>query len=98
MASLAAARLTRLVIYDSFPPSAWIRTKWDNWTEGNSWNPLLHCHYCLAPWILLAAMLLGIACGIPVPGDGIERLWWFAVTWLGLAYIASIVVSYDGDD
>lgn len=92
VAVLASARLTRLVIYDVFPPSAWIRDKWDALVpEESKWNPLLGCHYCLAPWVTLVVMGAGWA-------SDLHPAWWFVTSWLGLSYAASVVVSYDGDD
>lgn len=94
---LASARLTRLVIHDTFPPSAWLRAKWELAFGDSAWGDLLRCHYCLAPWITGAVMLIGWAAGITEP-SGAHGAVWFAAAWLGLSYAASIVVSYDGDD
>ena len=55
---LSAARLTRLVMHDSFPPAVWFRIKWDDVTEDNGWNPLFHCHWCLSPWMTLIILSL----------------------------------------
>lgn len=60
LAVLAAGRITRLVIYDAYPPSAWLRAKWDDLTDTpgkrtslHSWNRLLHCPWCFLPWVFL---------------------------------------------
>lgn len=91
VAAVAIARLTRLVIFDSFPPSAWLRGKWESWTEGSSWSPLLQCQYCLAPWLTAADIVAGLA-------SDLHATWWVVNAWLAVSYVASIVVAYDGDD
>lgn len=91
LAALAGARLTRLVVFDSYPPSVWLRVKWDDWTEDSQWNPLLKCGYCLSPWLVLALGLVGWF-------SGPHWLWWAFTAWMAASYIAAIVVAYDGDD
>ena len=38
--TISVARLTRLVTQDSFPPSAWVRSKWDELTDDGPWSTL----------------------------------------------------------
>jgi hypothetical protein len=85
---LSSARLTRLVAQDSFPPSVWARIKWDNLTEGKAWNPLLHCHWCLAPWFTAVVGLWGWLSGLHVA-------WWVFNAWLAASYVASMIVERD---
>lgn len=88
---LASARLTRLIAFDVFPPSAWLRAKWDALTEDTSWNPLLRCHYCLTPWTTLAVAGAGWA-------SDLHPAWWAFNGWLALSYASAIIVARDGDD
>lgn len=89
--SLAVARLTRLFVEDHWPPVEWLRKKWDQWTHHSQWNLLLHCQYCLAPWFALADLIWAFAANL-------QLAWWFVNLWLAAAYVAAIVMSYDGSD
>lgn len=109
VAILCAARLTRLLAFDEWPPTIWLRDRWDAVTRPvadddhvvreHPWRKLLHCPYCLAPWMLLLVMLAALLAGYRIPGDGVlEQIWWFGASWLGGSYVAAMVVIYDGDD
>lgn len=91
---LGSARLTRLLIFDVYPPAAWLRIKWDDATHKSDWNNLMHCAYCLAPWIVLANGLLGWL----AYETGWITVWSVFNLWLGAAYLAAMTVAYDGDD
>jgi hypothetical protein len=88
---MATARLTRLVVFDKYPPVAWLRIQWDNLTDKSPWNLLLKCGYCFAPWVALV-----------VGGAGYfsewHWVWWMITGWLTVAYLGAIVTAYDGDD
>lgn len=88
---LGTARMVRLISFDSYPPSAWVRIKWDNLTGDSGWNPLLHCAYCLAPYLLAVNMAWAYF-------SDFHWSWWAANIWLGGSYLASMTVAYDGDD
>lgn len=88
IAVLSTGRLTRLLVQDHFPPSVWIRTKWDDITDGGSWNLLLHCHWCLAPWLAIPVILWGWL-------SELHTSWWLLNGWLAIAYLASMVVERD---
>lgn len=89
--TVAVARLTRLVVFDQYPPAAWLRSKWDSWTNTSMWNPLLHCGYCTAPWIAAPWLAWGWF-------TDLQAAWWLASLWLAGSYLAAIVVVHDGDD
>lgn len=91
VAAVSAARLSRLISFDTFPPSAWLRAKWDAKTEGFTWNTLLHCVYCLPPWILAVIMATGLL-------SDLHPVWWVFNAWMALSYVSSYVLIYDGDD
>lgn len=85
---LSAARITRLVTQDAFPPVAWIRGTWDKHTENSSWNTLFHCHWCFSAWATLAVGLWGWL-------TDMQPAWWLFNGWLAASYIAAMVVERD---
>lgn len=85
---LSIARLTRLFTQDTFPPAVWLRIKWDNLTDDNGWTALLHCHFCLAPWLAIPIGAWGIL-------SDLHWSWWLFNGWLAVAYLASMVVHFD---
>ena len=87
---LGSARIVRLIAFDSYPPSTWLRIQWDNRVTGE-WNSLIHCAYCLAPYIVLVNLAVGMLSNWFIG-------WVIINVWLAASYLASIVVAYDGDD
>lgn len=87
---LSSARLTLLVLADSWPPSVWLRMKWDDLTGDNPWAEILRCAWCLPPWVLavnLAAALL----------SGLHPVWWIVNVWLAASLVTSWVAIKAGD-
>lgn len=85
---ISTARITRLITQDTFPPSAWLRSRWDGLTEESPWNTLMHCHWCLAPWIIIPVAAWGFLADF--------NIWWWLVNgWLAASYLASIFVEHD---
>lgn len=89
--TLAVGRVTRLVVFDSWPPVAFIRRKWDAFTNTSDWNLLLHCQYCLAPYFAAADV------GWAYLAD-LHWSWWFVNLIFAASYTAAMVVTWDGDD
>lgn len=96
---LSVARLTRLLVMDSWPPVVALREWWDRRTmvkdgpnkgEEGDWYALVTCPYCAAPYI--AAVILGWA----VITD-LHWTWWIFNGWLAVAYLASMIVAKDGE-
>lgn len=85
---LSVGRLTRLITQDSFPPVVWLRMKWDAKTEGGGWNLLLHCHWCLAPWLVLPIGAWALL-------TDFHWSWWLFNGWLAIAYLTSMIVERD---
>ena len=86
--TLAAARLTRLIVADTYPPAAWVRSKWDALTHDGSWSELVHCSFCAAPYVTAAVFAPGYFLDWPT--------WWYVlVCWLAASYVASMVVARD---
>lgn len=92
---LSAARLTRLVVNDAFPPSVWLRNKWDKLTkddndEDGKWTVLVYCPWCAGPYlsaIVLAWALL----------SNLHWTWWVFNGWLAGSYAASWIAFHDED-
>lgn len=100
VAVLGVGRLARVIIYDAFPPAVWLRIKWDTLTDTpsersalHSWNKLLHCPWCLVPWLMLACIGWYVA-GVFVAA-WIAWAWWLFWGWLALSYVASMIYVRD---
>lgn len=85
---LSAARLTRLITQDSFPPAAWVRIKWDDLTDGTDWNVLFHCHWCMSFWVTLPIGLWGWL-------SNLHTSWWVFNGLIGASYVVAMVVERD---
>lgn len=86
---LSAARISRLVTVDDWPPTVWLRIKWDTLTRDGAWSNLVHCPYCFAPYSWAFVLAWGIIFDWPT-------LWWIFNSWLAGAYVAAIVQANDG--
>jgi hypothetical protein len=87
---LSAARITRLVTWDEFPPTRWWRIKFADMV-GDDWGKLFSCLWCFGPYA--AAVVLGWG----YLAD-FGTVWWLFNGWLGSGYLASMVVVRDGDE
>lgn len=91
--SLGAARITRLFVADHWPPIEALRNAWDTWTAAErrqGWTILLHCPWCLSPWVVL------VVGGLAVWSD-LAWWWWAGVGWFALAYVAGWLTYHDED-
>lgn len=91
---LGSARLTRLLVSDSFPPVVRIRMLWDRITQDGEWAMLVHCGFCASFWITLASTGLYLLTFLAT--------WWAWVFWitysvLSMSYIAAWIVYHDED-
>lgn len=89
--SLSAGRITRLIIHDTFPPIVWFRMKWDDKTDGNSWNTLFHCHWCLSFWVTLPI-------GLWAWFSHLDTAWWVFNGIMAASYVAPMIVERDQKD
>ena len=85
---LSAGRLTRLLVADEWPPSIWVRMRWDSLTRDGPWSKGAHCHWCFGPWATLAVGGWGLL-------SGFNLAWWLANGWLAVSYLVSILVQFD---
>lgn len=88
VAVFGVGRLSRILTYDDFPPAAWVRTIWDRITNDGDWSKLAHCQWCATPWIMAACLAWAWL-------SGLHWTWWLFWGWLGLSYLASIVIARD---
>lgn len=88
---LSVARTARLLVWDEYPPTMWLRMKWDDMVGESAWGTLLHCQYCLGPY--LAAGMAGWAYL-----SDLHWTWWVINGVWGFSYVSSIIVSYDQPD
>jgi hypothetical protein len=87
-AVLGTARLTRLLVFDSYPPVAWLRAQWDRATGDGPWSQLVHCGFCAAPWIAVATLAWGYF-------TDLHWSWWVFYGWLAISYLAAAFVAWD---
>jgi hypothetical protein len=88
---MSAARITRLLTFDEFPPMKWIRDRYDDLTGESDWNLLFHCPYCMGFWVALGVILWGYL-------SGFDTAWWLGNGVFAGAYLAAIVMVHDGDE
>lgn len=82
--ALTAARLTRLVVADDWPPSEWLRNKVaDRTGEDSSWTTLVTCPWCWGVWTTAALFLT-------------DHYLWNIPTWLLAMGAAMEIVGYLG--
>jgi len=96
---IAAARITRLAVYDDFPPVKWLRDKYAEATDPSQWQLLAICGYCFSywgTWLVFGSGLLCHVYGHP-PDDLASRVWWIVTASLALSYLAAWFVANDGD-
>ncbi len=96
IAVIGAARLTRLVVHDEWPPTTWIRQRWlyltsDEHGDPGPWSKLATCHWCFGPWAF--ALALGTAWLTHLHWG-----WWLFWGWLAGSYLVSIFVENDEKD
>ena len=85
---VAAARLTRLVTKDHWPPMSWARRKYVELTNDSEWSVLAECPFCVAPYIVAADLAWAAR-------SDLDRTWWMVNGWLAASYAASWIVVRD---
>lgn len=98
---ISAARLTRLAVYDHFPPTRWVRNKFLDATDGSNWQLLGLCGYCFSFWATVLVVVCGDLAGVY---DGepwhewMTPAWWYLFGALAASYLAAMFVANDGDN
>jgi hypothetical protein len=85
---VGAARLTRLVTKDHWPPMSFVRRKYVEMTEGSEWSVLAECPFCVAPYVVAADLAWALK-------SDLDKRWWVANGWLAASYAASWIVVRD---
>jgi hypothetical protein len=85
---VAAARATRLVTKDHWPPMSFVRRKYVELTEGTEWSVLAECPFCVAPYVVAADLAWALR-------SDLSRKWWIANGWFAASYAASLIVVRD---
>ena len=85
---VAAARLTRLVTKDHWPPMSYVRRKYVELTDGTEWSVLAECPFCVAPYVVAADLAWALR-------SDLGRKWWIANGWFAASYAASLIVVRD---
>lgn len=90
VAIVSSARLNRLLTQDYFPPTMWIRNKWDALTEDRfpDWNRLFHCHWCMSFWTTIPVVLWGWLSDLHIS-------WWVVNGILAISYLNAMLVERD---
>lgn len=91
-AILGVGRLTRVIVYDDFPPSVWWRIKWAEFTHDGPWNKLFTCWWCLSFWVMLVTIGLFSLTFVAV---WIAWVWWVFYGALAMSYLSAIIISRD---
>lgn len=95
-ALFGVGRVVRLVTYDEYPPTMWLRSFWiGRVTGGNGWAKLIECLWCFSPWAM--AVCIGWFFLTPL-APWLLWSWWLVWAWLALSYIASMITRRDDPD
>lgn len=89
---IGAARLTRVVVYDDFPPAMRFRIWWDTVTKDGPWAKLVHCGWCFGFWATVA-MVASFLVSFAHPALG--WAWWLFWGVLAMSYLVSQYVHFD---
>lgn len=95
---LGVARLTRIVVYDEFPPSVWLRMTVTHALENRgpyarAWGKIVTCWWCLSPWLFLVCILWWM---LLIPLHPFFMYAWWA--WWGMlagGYAATMLIVRD---
>lgn len=88
VAVLSAARVTRLLVVDEFPPIKKVRDWYEERTDGSGWQMISYCSYCMSPWVTLAVVLWGWL-------TDFGTAWWVVNGAFAASYVAAFIVRHD---
>lgn len=89
---LGVGRLTRVIVYDDFPPAVWWRIKWAEITHDGPWKKLFTCWWCLSFWVSLGCIAWFLLADLNVV---ILYAWWIFWGALALSYAATMIIVRD---
>lgn len=92
---VGAARIVRLVTADTFPPSVWLRIKFED-KAGESWGKLITCPWCFGPYSTGLAIGTFLVAHFLLGGAWLTA-WWIFYGWMAASYAVSWIVFHDED-
>lgn len=96
---VSTARITRLAVYDKFPPAQYIRDKYLDATDGSGWGLLALCGYCMSFWVTLLIVGWGLFVGVyDRENDTASLVWWIVNGIFAMSYLSATYIANDGDD
>lgn len=96
---ISASRLTRLLVFDKFPPIKWVRDKYEDKTDGSGWQWLALCGYCMSPWVTLFVVGWGLLSGVYGTDAYLDAApWWVFNGIFAASYLAAVFMAHDGDE
>lgn len=88
VATLGTARITKLLVEDTFPPAARLRALWVRAFQDSPWVDLFLCAFCMSVWVAAANVAAGWL-------SDWHTVWWLVNGWLSVAYLAGIIIARD---
>ncbi len=85
---VGAARITRLVTKDHWPPMAFVRRKYVELTGDSEWSVLAECPFCVAPYVVAADLAWAV-------NSDLDKKWWLFNGWMAASYAAAWIVVRD---
>lgn len=87
VALFGTARLTRIAVFDDYPPAEWVRSHWIA-LVGARWGKLMTCIWCGQPYIAAVCLAWGYF-------SDLHWSWWAFWGWMALSQAGSTLLSYD---
>lgn len=84
---LGVARVSRIVTYDDFPPTEWLRVRWIV-LVGEKWGKLLTCFWCTTPYVAAGSLAWSVY-------SDFHWSWWAFWGTFAISQAASTLLSYD---
>lgn len=91
---VSAARLTRLLTFDKFPPIKYLREKFQEATDTPrlvGWQKISYCPFCLSPWVTAALVGWGYLVDF-------DTVWFLINGTFAASYLAALIQFHDGDE
>jgi hypothetical protein len=98
---ISAARITRVLVYDDFPPvakpRAWFKVRTDS-----DWRLIAECGFCMLFWVTLGLVIWALLADVyshPAPDYSTgTQVWWFVNGVFAASYLAASYIARDGDE
>ncbi len=89
-ASIATARMTRLLVDDAWPPVKRFRERYVN-RVGDEWEPLFECPFCVSAYFALPQVIWFAAMVNWPDAWWLSVPWWIGNGWFALMYVAALI-------